>query len=204
MEKLISFHGKQEIKDKYIQRLKNHMLADEIIQGIGFDKLSNKGCAIGCTLDKYDHFAFETELGIPAILAVLEDNIFEGLSLEDSKEFPLNVLYAIPIGIDLEIVYAKIFHWQLTNEKWGIIKDLTNEKDIEYFTKLADLYKNLIYGNISFNEFRNTNLAHLAYRAYLADRAYRAYRAYLTDLAYRPDYYKDLAEYFIQTLKQTI
>ena len=186
MEKLISFHGKQEIKDKYIERLKNHMLADEIIQGIGFNKQSNKGCAIGCTLDKYDHFAFETELGIPTILAILEDNIFEGLSIEDSKEFPLNVLYAIPIGVDLEIVYAKIFHWQLTNEKWGIIKDLTNEKDIEYFTKLADLYKNLIYGNISFNEFRNTN------RAYRADRADRA------------DYYKDLAEYFIQTLKQTI
>lgn len=186
MENLLSFHGKQEIKDKYIKRIEAHMFADEIIQGTGFDEKTNKGCAIGCTLDNYDHFSFETELGIPAILAILEDKLFEGLTVTDSKRFPLDVLTAIPVGVNLEMIYPKIYHFQLTNEKWGIIKTLTNENDVKYFTEVAELYQKLIDAQISFKEFKN---AYLAYRA----------RA---DLAYRYEYCKDLAEYFIQILKE--
>ena len=32
MRKLISFHGSQEIKDKYIARLEEHMRLDQIVQ----------------------------------------------------------------------------------------------------------------------------------------------------------------------------
>src|ERR1700677_1347171 len=104
-QKLIAFHGSQEIKDKYLMRVKTHQLADEIIQGTGFDKESNKGCAVGCTLDNYSHAAYEKELGIPTILALAEDDIFEKLSVEESKTFPFEFLSAINVGADLELVY---------------------------------------------------------------------------------------------------
>jgi hypothetical protein len=49
---LLTFHGDQGIKDKYVDRVKAHKAADEIIQGTGFDSKTNRGCAVGCTLDE--------------------------------------------------------------------------------------------------------------------------------------------------------
>jgi hypothetical protein len=67
---LISYHGDPAIKEKYVTRMQLHMDADELVQGVGFEKNGvTRGCAIGCTLDKYEHSAYETELGIPRILA---------------------------------------------------------------------------------------------------------------------------------------
>lgn len=59
MKELISFHGDPAIKEKYIARIKAHAIADQIIQGTGFDEQTQKGCAVGCTLDKYSHVAYE-------------------------------------------------------------------------------------------------------------------------------------------------
>jgi hypothetical protein len=43
MKKLIAFHGSQEIKDKYIARVKAHQEADQIIKGQYWE--NGKGCA---------------------------------------------------------------------------------------------------------------------------------------------------------------
>lgn len=45
---LLSFHGKQSIKDKYIKRLKLHYKMDEIVKGKYWE--NGKGCAVGCTI----------------------------------------------------------------------------------------------------------------------------------------------------------
>jgi len=60
---LIAYHGNPKIKEKYLKRVKAHAKADRLIQGIGWE--NGKGCAVGCTLEAYDHAAYETELGIP-------------------------------------------------------------------------------------------------------------------------------------------
>jgi len=117
---LISFHGDPEIKEKYLARLRAHRLADDIIQGA--TGKNGKGCAIWCTLDKYEHQPYESELGIPRILARLEDRIFEGLSVEESKDFPINFLSAIPVGKDLSNIYKKFFIWLLVDSVDGVIK----------------------------------------------------------------------------------
>lgn len=110
---MLTFNNDPKVKDFYIDRLKAHQQADEIIQGTGWEK--GKGCAVGCTLNKYDHKAYETELGIPRILAKLEDKIFEGMSNEQAKLFPLQFLTAVPVGVDLKDVYKKFFIWLLTD-----------------------------------------------------------------------------------------
>lgn len=51
---------------------------------------------------KYDHQAYETELGIPEWLARVEDTLFEGMAEEKSRTWPKHFLAAIPTGINLE------------------------------------------------------------------------------------------------------
>jgi len=103
---LKAFHGSQEIKDKYLKRVKMHMDADEIVRGIGYEPGygSGKGkmCAIGCTLEAYNHALYETELGIPKWLALLEDDLFENMSEAKSRTWPHEFLSAINPGCDLE------------------------------------------------------------------------------------------------------
>jgi hypothetical protein len=103
---MISFHGKQEIKDFYIARVIKHRELDHLVQGIGYEvnKDKIKGCAVGCTLENYDHTRYPIELGLPEWLALLEDRIFEGLSVEESKLWPERFLSAIPVGVDIEPV----------------------------------------------------------------------------------------------------
>lgn len=94
-----SFHNDQSIKDKYLARVLNHQKDDHLIRGTGWK--DGKGCAVGCTLEKYDHAAYETELGIPKWLAHLEDHIFEKMSEDKSKTWPYEFLKSIPVGVDL-------------------------------------------------------------------------------------------------------
>lgn len=87
-QKLLAFHGDKKIKHKYLSRVRQHRLEDEIIKGTYWE--NGKGCAVGCTLHSSNHVAYETELGIPETLARLEDGIFEGLPLKESQEWPEN------------------------------------------------------------------------------------------------------------------
>ena len=136
-----AFHGKKEIKAKYIARLKAHYDADEIVKGVYWE--DGKGCAVGCTLHSGNHKAYEVELGIPEVLARLEDSIFEGLSPKDAKEFPLNFLNAVNVGSDLSQVGDKFLHWLLVDPKHGVIKYATNKKVVQ---DVADLYERKING----------------------------------------------------------
>ena len=99
MNTLVSFHGDQAVKDKYLTRVRHHRELDHLLQGIGWSPEDLKGCAIGCTLENYDHSRFPVELGLPEWLAHLEDHIFEYLSVEDSKSWPHDLLEALPVGV---------------------------------------------------------------------------------------------------------
>lgn len=106
MGKLIAFHGKTSIRAEYIARVKAHAAADEIIQGKYWE--NGKGCAVGCTIHGSNHADYEKVLGIPQVLAHLEDRIFEGLQNGESKKFPLQFLSAIKPGADLSMVGPKL------------------------------------------------------------------------------------------------
>src|ERR1700750_491921 len=79
---LLAYHGQQSIKDKYLARVRAHRAADELVQGIGWE--NGKGCAVGCTLESYEHRRYPIELGIPLHLAHLEDALFERQTPEDA------------------------------------------------------------------------------------------------------------------------
>ena len=66
---MIAYHNDPKIKNKYLARVRAHAKADRLVRGIGWD--GQKGCAVGCTLENYQHAAYDTELGIPQEIARL-------------------------------------------------------------------------------------------------------------------------------------
>jgi len=118
--RLIAFHGDPKIKAKYLARVKAHRKADEIVHGYYWKK--GKGCAVGCTVHSGDHRAYETELGIPRILARLEDGIFESLPNGRAKDWPVEFLTAIPVGADLSRVWSRFAVWLLGDPVDGVIR----------------------------------------------------------------------------------
>ena len=112
-----AFHDDPAVKQKYLDRVIAHRAADNLVKGKGWE--DGKGCAIGCTLESYSHSRYPIELGIPEMLAHLEDCIFEGLPNGDSQQWPERFLSAIELGADLSLVGWKFLHWLLTESLIG-------------------------------------------------------------------------------------
>ena len=109
-----AFHSDPKIKEKYLNRVKAHAKADELIKGKYWEE--GKGCAVGCTVHSSNHAAYETELGIPRIIARLEDRIFENLPNELAMTWPIRFLEAVPVGKDLKRVWPKFAIYLLTDK----------------------------------------------------------------------------------------
>jgi len=114
MTTLLAFHGDPEIKTRYLHRVELHAAADEIIHGTYWER--GKGCAVGCTVHSSLHANYETDLGIPRMLAKLEDRLFEGMTNGSAKTFPARFLNAITPGADLSRVGWQFLHWLLSEE----------------------------------------------------------------------------------------
>jgi hypothetical protein len=137
--KLIAFHGDVKVKAKYEARIHAHKLADQIIHGTYWE--DGKGCAVGCTIHSDNHAEYETLLGIPRILARLEDGIFEALPNERALEWPGQFLKAIPVGADLSGVWPKFAQWLLTDPENGVIKFSKTQNTKDAIQAVSDLYR---------------------------------------------------------------
>lgn len=161
---------------------------NNIIQRTGFDKQNNKGCAIGCTINNYSHSQFEIELGIPKILAITEDNLFENLPVKESKSFPLEFLSAVPVGVNLYNVYPSLIYWQLTDSEFGIINIVKNEDDKKFIEKTSVLYKDFYEGKTRYEEFIKIDTDF---------KSYLFYKAFNTNSILAPKY-KSYIDFTIQ------
>ena len=145
---LLAFHGSQAIKDEYLARVRDHRKQDQIRRGFYWEERDGvfRGCAVGCTLHSSNHYAYETELGIPAQLAYLEDGIFENLPGDRHLDWPLQFLEAIPVGADLHKVWWEFMAWILVDEKYGVIT-LSDKDDVRSAVKgVADCYLREVRG----------------------------------------------------------
>ncbi len=173
---MIAYHGQQAIKDKYLARVAAHRAANELIRGTGWDETHHKGCALGCTLDNYDHAAYETELGIPRLLARLEDGIFESLPIDQAMEWPERFLATIRPGADLSLVGPRFLRWLLADPKDGVLRFAQTDQQRSSIQGVADLYARQIEGHPPNSEDWNA-------AAYAADAAAAAAAAYAADAA---------------------
>ena len=52
---LRAYHNDPATKRRYLARVRAHRLADELVQGTGFETNGQtRGCAVGCTLNAYE------------------------------------------------------------------------------------------------------------------------------------------------------
>ena len=173
----------KKLKALMVAEIKNHQKQDQIIQGTyGQENGIWKGCAVGCSihslnlkLDKdystSDHSAYEKELGIPRIIACLEDRIFEGLSVEESKKWPLQFMQAVPVGVDLKLVWPEFAVWLLTDKKHGVIQYAKTGSQRSAIQKVADLYQRKVDSKPTTRAQFKADAADAAYAAYAADAA---------------------------------
>jgi hypothetical protein len=189
---LVAFHNDPKIKDKYIARVKAHKAADEIIHGKYVQKYGKgqiKGCAVGCTLHSDDHGAYETELGIPRILARLEDGIFESLNSPRDTEWPLQFLEATPVGADLSNVWPQFAAWMLVDKEWGVIQFAKTDRTKKAIQAIAEFYQSGKFAKKEhWNEIDKLRIevraSAAAYTAAAAAAADAAYAAADADAAY--------------------
>ena len=135
-----AFHNDPAIKAKYLERVAAHRHLDQLVQGTGWE--SGRGCAVGCTLDAYDHKRYPIELGIPIQLAYLEDQLFELQPSIDALEWPSRFLTAIPVGADLTGVWPQWVVWMLEDSAHGVIRYAGDRQDvIAAIRGVADLYR---------------------------------------------------------------
>ena len=142
---LRAFHNQKTVQDKYVGRVRAHAIADEIAQGAYVSEDDNgkpKYCAVGCALEdpKGNHAAYETEMGIPRILARLEDRIFERLPAKEAKLFPMQFMTAIKLGADLNGVWSKFTQWMLLDKHHGVLQYAKTDEQRAMIQEVADAY----------------------------------------------------------------
>lgn len=189
-----AFHNDLAIKEHYLNRVRAHALADEIIKGTYWEK--GKGCAVGCTIHSADHSSYEKELGIPQWLARLEDKIFEGLPNERAKNFPLEFLEVINVGADLDKIKIPflIFIVESTLDKFDHKKYPKQKKAIDGV--LIELNKDVL----DLDKLKAAR-AYAAYAAAVAAAA--AYAADAAAAAYaRQNQYVKFADKLLELLRE--
>lgn len=132
--------------------MRAHREADRLIKGFGWKE--GKGCAVGCTLEAYDHSRYPTELGIPTKIAHLEDEIFEGLPKDKAMAWPERFLSTIKPGADLSLVWPRFAIWLLADPKDGVIR-FADEKGKKAIAQVVDLHRQLVAGKKPSNAARS-------------------------------------------------
>lgn len=191
-----AFHGKQEVKDFYLARVIAHEQADEIIQGVYWER--GRGCAVGCTIHSNNHADYELLMGIPRQIARLQDRLFEGLPLSEAKSFPRAFIKAIPVGADLSWVIPRFLHWLLVDPIDGVIRFAQTEQQRVLIQRVARLYQRLLHGeDVPGEEWKS---ADAAANADAADTAAAA-AAYAYAAAANADVYPIMREQLLALLQ---
>ena len=137
IQQLRAFHKEPKLKKDIVTEILKHQKQDQIIKGTYGKQNGNwKGCAVGCSVrslsilkgetlkEEYsDHKRYETDLGIPESLAMLEDYLFESMPKDKAMKWPAEFMKAIPVGADLSLVVPKFIA--------GILRDVVELKDVK-------------------------------------------------------------------------
>src|ERR1700735_2201342 len=138
---LIAFHGKSSIKKKYVARVDKHRRLDQIEKGHYWE--DGKGCLVGCSIHGDNHVKFETELGIPQVLARIADRCFEGSSNKFAMELPGRFMRAAKPGADLSKVIDHLMLWIVES----VAKYNKSEAAKKANADICALYKRRIAGD---------------------------------------------------------
>ena len=141
MNTLISYHNDPKLKEAIVAEMRVHQKADLIIKGsYGRENGEFHACAVGCAIHSMNvrlgkhyptnsHVSYEEAIGVPEWLARLHDTLFEGLPDKENTQFAVDLLEAIPVGINLESIKWKFCAFILSEniERVLALKDISDE-----------------------------------------------------------------------------
>lgn len=149
----------KELKSALVAEIRKHREQDQVVQGsYGEDSTGKfRGCAVGCAIHALadingkflftdDHEIYERELGLPRILAELQDVIHEVLSDESFPTWPERFMEAVPTETDLSLVFPKFALWFLVDEEYGILNYAIGTKHQEAVEEAAGLFSAIVAG----------------------------------------------------------
>jgi len=176
-------YSKGITKEEFITEIKKHQQLDSFRQGFYFKE--SKGCAVGCSIESIrvlknldnlehsNHSLYEEYLGIPGWLAHLEDKIFEMLSIDKSKEWPLEFSEAINTGSNLDQIKIPFLVYLLEQN----INNLKRQSKTEIVKKSIEVSKQTITALKSGNKQLIDEVRYIAYTACADTTSYAAYAA---------------------------
>ena len=183
---MLAYHNDPKIKAYYLERVRAHRLADELRHGVYWQ--AGKGCAVGCTIHGSDHAAYEKELGIPTLLARLEDGIFESLPSPEDLAWPEEFLDAVPVGATLSMVWPQFAFLLLSDQQHGVLRYVQEKKHVK---KKNAIEKIIIY----YQQWVDSGIKPAAAYAAADAAAAAAYAAAAADAAAYADAYTAAAAY---------
>ncbi len=124
IREMATFHGNPKVKAEFLHRVRDHRLADEIIQGAY--NYQGKWDAIGATVHSGNHIDYEKLLGIPFVIARIQDRVHEALPDPDFKFWPEAFLEAIPVGVTLKMAPYKFFAKVMYGTKYSLFTSEVN------------------------------------------------------------------------------
>lgn len=140
-----TFHSDEKLKQKYVKRVEMHYKADEIIKGKYWE--GGKGCCVGCIVEQCNnpHQKMQELIGTPLWLNYLVDRIFENLPNGKAKEFPLQLIRAIPVGKNIDVIYHKFYAWLLEDVK-QYVNPQYDKGVLDAINKVIDLHLEVVAG----------------------------------------------------------
>lgn len=80
-----AYHGDVSLKEKFMERVRKHRELDELHKGAMSGRSDDgtfRGCAVVCTMETYNHAAYETEIGVPRLLSKVGDQFMHWLLVD--------------------------------------------------------------------------------------------------------------------------
>lgn len=128
--KLSAYFGDPSFKAEFIKELKWHKKQGKFLHG-SYGEGSNgdfRGCAVGCSIHSLyrlgktkekqweGHALYPSLLGVTEWLAWLADSVFENSPEDYSMSWPVRVMEAVPVGVDLTLVKHTVMAMILEEE----------------------------------------------------------------------------------------
>src|SRR3972149_6812703 len=98
---MLAYKNDPVLKARLISEIRAHRKAETLVKGVYWKGNGDgRGCAVGCLTHDPNggHARYESDWGIPEVLAHLEDAIFEGLPGKTAQGWPERFLGAIQPG----------------------------------------------------------------------------------------------------------
>jgi hypothetical protein len=107
----LSYHGEHAFKNEVVTLAHGHRALDLLRVG-KYDHGNGIGCSVGCFALDYglragDHAVLAEHLGWPQWLVSIQDNIFERLPARERNKWHVDLVEAVPVGVDLDGLYAR-------------------------------------------------------------------------------------------------